>query len=134
MAVGAKHVANLAARDANVASRDISLGANVLGELAHESLAEAADLAVALALGVKVGTTLATAHVEAGQGILEDLLKAEELENGQVHGGVEAEAALVRAQGRVELDAVTAVDADLALVILPGDAELEDSLGNGADL
>lgn len=46
---------------------------------------------------------------------------------------MEAQAALVRAQGRVELDAVAAVDLELALVVLPDDAELDDALGDGGD-
>ena len=53
--------------------------------------------------------------------------------HGQVDGGMEPETALVGAQRRVELHAVAAVDAQLALVVLPGDAELQDSLGDGAD-
>jgi hypothetical protein len=36
---------------------------NVLAELPHEGNAELADFVVGLALGVKVGTTLGTAHV-----------------------------------------------------------------------
>ena len=60
--VSTKHPANLPGRDTNVASRDICVGTNMLVQLAHESDAELADLVVGLALGVKVGTTLATAH------------------------------------------------------------------------
>lgn len=70
----------------------------------------------------------------SSKGILEDLLKAEELENGQVDSGVQTQAALVGAQGRVELDPVAAVDLDVALVILPLHAELDDALGDGGDL
>ena len=47
---------------------------------------------------------------------------------------MEAQAALVGTQGRVELDSVAAVDAQLALVVLPDDAELDDALGDGDDL
>jgi len=42
---------------------------------------------------------------------------------------VEAQAALVGPDGRVELDAVAAVDLDLALVVDPGHAEDDDALG-----
>lgn len=125
---------------------------NVLAELPHEGNAEPADLVVGLALGVEVASTLATAHVDCGQvsirpsieptqvsltaskGILEDLLEAQELEDRQVDGGVEAETALVGAESRVELHAVAFVHLALALVILPHNAELDDSLGNGDDL
>lgn len=78
-------------------------------------VAEATDLVVRLALRVKVRTTLSTAHVETGQGVLEHLLEAEELEDGQVDGRVETEATLVRAEDRRELDTVTGVDLALAL-------------------
>lgn len=41
---------------------------------------------------------------------------------------------LVGTEGRVELDAVSAVDLDLAAVILPDDTELDHPLGDGDDL
>ena len=107
---------------------------DVLVELPHEGNAELADLVVRLALGVEVAATLATTHVEAGEGILEDLLKTQELEDGQVDSGVEAETALVWAEGRVELDAVALVDVAHALVVFPDNAELDDALGDGDDL
>lgn len=47
---------------------------------------------------------------------------------------MESQATLVRAQGRVELDAVSAVHAKLSIVIFPDDAELDGALGDGADL
>ena len=61
---------------------------DVLAELPHERNAELADLVIRLALGVEVGTTLATAHVQTGQSILEDLLETQELEDGKVDGRV----------------------------------------------
>jgi hypothetical protein len=106
----------------------------VLAELGHEGDTEAANLVVRLALGVEVRATLATAHVKAGQGILEDLLEAEELQDGQVNGRVETETTLVGAEGGVELDTETAVDLDLTLIILPDNAELNNALGDGDDL
>lgn len=68
------------------------------------------------------------------QGILKDLLETQELENGQVDGRVQPQAALVWAQGRVELHTEAAVHLDLALVVLPDDTELDDALGDGDDL
>lgn len=62
LAVGTEHEADLAATSTNVTSRHVGVGANVTAELAHESDAESADLVVGLALGVEVGTTLATTH------------------------------------------------------------------------
>ena len=67
----------------------------------------------------------------ASQGVLEDLLETKELENGQVDAGVESKATLVGAKGRVELDAITAVDLEVTLVVVPDDTELNDTLRNG---
>lgn len=128
-----EHVTNLTASHTDVTSRNIGVGTNVLGELSHERDAEATDFVVGLAFGVEVGTTLATAHVQTGEGILEDLLKTQELEDGEVDGGVETETTLVGAQSRVELHTVSAVDLGLALVVLPHDAELDHALGDGDD-
>lgn len=47
---------------------------------------------------------------------------------------METETTLVGTEGGVELDTETAVDLDLALVVLPDNAELDDTLGDGDDL
>lgn len=47
---------------------------------------------------------------------------------------MEAQSALVRAESRVELDAVATVDAEGAGVVLPDNSELDDALGDRADL
>lgn len=39
------------------------------------------------------------------------------------------QSSLVWAENRVELDSVASIDLDLALVILPGDSELDDAFG-----
>ena len=54
--------------------------------------------------------------------------------HGQVDRGVQTEATLVGAESGVELDAVAAVDLELASIVLPDDAELEDTLGDRGDL
>lgn len=46
---------------------------------------------------------------------------------------MEAETALVRSQGGVELHTVAAVDLQLAFVIFPHDAELDDALWDGGN-
>jgi hypothetical protein len=43
--------------------------------------------------------------------VLEDLLEAQELQDGEVHGRMEAKASLIGSDGTVELDAVATVDA-----------------------
>jgi hypothetical protein len=46
---------------------------------------------------------LATAHGQRGECVLEALLKAQELDHAEGHGGVEAQATLVGADGAGEL-------------------------------
>jgi hypothetical protein len=67
----------------------------------------------------------------AGEGILEDLLKAQELEDGEIDSRVQTQSTFVWTESRVELHAVALVDVALALVILPDHTELDDALGNG---
>ena len=100
-------------------------------QLGHEGLAEAHDFGLGLALGIEVGTALAAADGQTGQGVLEDLFEAQELEDAQVHAGMEAQAALVGADGGVVLHAVAAVDLDLTLVVHPFHAEADDAFGLG---
>ena len=80
-------------------------------------------------MGVKVSAALAAAHGQAGQAVLEALLKAEELDDGEVDRGVETQAAFVGTDGRVELHTVAAVDLDLAGIVHPRHTEQDDALG-----
>jgi hypothetical protein len=125
-----EEVADLAPAHADVARGHVGVGADVLAELGHERLAEAHDLAVALALGVEVRPALAGAHRQAGQAVLEGLLEREELEHALRHRRVEPQAALVRADAVRVLDAVAAVDLDLALVVLPATRKLKIRSGS----
>ena len=113
---------------ADIAGGHVGILADVAVELGHEALAEGHDLTVALALGVEVAAALAAADGQAGEAVLEHLLKAQELEDGQVHAGMQAQAALVGADGAVVLHAVAAVDLRAALVVHPGHAEHDDPL------
>jgi hypothetical protein len=61
--------------------------------------------------------------------VLEDLLEGEELQDAEVDARVEAQAALVRADRAVHLDAEAAVDLDVALVVDPRHAEHHHALG-----
>lgn len=51
----------------------------------------------------------------------------------KVYGGVESQTTLVRSQHRVELHTVAPVDLEVVVVVLPHDAELDDTLGDGSD-
>jgi hypothetical protein len=125
----AEQVADLAAADADVAGRHVGVLPQVAVELGHERLAEPHDLGVGAALGVEVGAALAAADRHPGEGVLEDLLEAEEFDDAQVHRGVEPQAALVGAQRGVEFDPEAAVDVHLAAVVLPRHAEDDLPLG-----
>ena len=119
----AEQVADFARANADVAGRHVDGRADMAVQLAHERLAEAHDLIVGLALRIEVGPALAATDGQPGQRVLEDLLEAEELDHAGIHARVEAQAALVRADGRVELDPVALVDLHFATVVDPGDAE-----------
>ena len=76
--VGTKQPANLTRADTDITGRHVSVGTDVMAELckesafrvqnmipckshtSHESLAELADLTVALALGLEISSTLTT--------------------------------------------------------------------------
>ena len=62
--VGAEQVGDLASTDTDVTGRHVRLGTDVLAQPPHEGVAESPDLAVALALGVEVRSSLATSHVD----------------------------------------------------------------------
>ncbi|MCY1292070.1 hypothetical protein D9M70_412830 [compost metagenome] len=124
----AEEEADFAGADADVTGRHVQVGADVAVQLAHEGLAEAHDFGVALALGVEVRTTLAAAHGQRGQGVLEDLLEGQELQHAQVHRRVEAQAALVGADGAAHLHAEATVDANPSLIVDPRYAEQHGAL------
>ena len=124
----AKHVADLSCAGANVTSWHVGVWTNVAGKLSHKGLAKRHNLAVRLALWIKVGAALATAHGECSQGVLEDLLKAEELQDRQVNCWMETKAALVRSNCGVKLDAVSAINLNVASVVNPRNTEHNNAL------
>jgi len=125
--VEAEHVADLAGTDAEITGGDVFVGTDVLPEFGHEGLAEGHDFLVGLAGRVEVGAAFGAAHRKTGQRVLEGLFEAEELADGFIDVRGEADAALVGADRRVELDAHGSGDLDDALVVGPGDAELDDA-------
>ena len=127
--IHAEEVADFATAYADVASGNVLVGTDVAIELGHEGLAETHDLSVTLSAGSEVGAALATAHGECGECVLECLLKAEELQDGEVDRGVEAQTAFVRANGGVELHAIADVDLYFAFVVDPGYTERDDAFG-----
>ena len=127
----AEHEADFAAADADVARRNVGVLSDVTLQLGHKRLAEFHHLIVRLAFRVEVRAALAAAHRERREAVLEGLLESQELEDREVHRGVEADTALVGADGAVHLDAVAAVDFDFAFVVEPRHAENNHALGFG---
>ena len=127
--VHAKHVANFAAAYADITGGHVAVGTEVLPQAEHEGLAEAHDFTVALATGREVATAFTAAHRQGGEGVFECLFKAEEFEDREVHGSVEADTAFVRANGVVELHAIADVVLYFAFVVDPGYAEGNDTVG-----
>ena len=125
----AEQEADLASAHADVAGGNVGVGADVAAELGHEALAEAHDFVVALALGIEIRSAFAAAHGQRGQRVLEDLLEGQELQDAEIDRGMEAQAALVGADGAVHLNAEAAIDLNVALVVKPRNAEHQDALG-----
>lgn len=107
--VGSKQETSLARREAHVTGRHVRVSTNVARQFHGKGFDEAADLVGRLALRVKVGATLTTTDVEARERILENLLKAKEFEDAQVHSRVQTQTTLVRAERAVELNTIAAV-------------------------
>ena len=103
-------------------------------KLRHKALAEGHYLSVRFALRIEVRAALAAADRKSGQGILEDLLKAQELDNTKVNRGMKSETSLVGADGRIELNTERVVYLNLSLIVYPGNPEQKLSLGSNQTL
>ena len=121
----AEHIADFTCASADIASRYVGVSTDMAAQLSHKCLAETHDFSVRLALRVEVRTTLAAADRQAGQAVLEDLLEAQELDDGSAYGRMQTDTALVRSDCRVELVTETTVNLNLAVVINPSDTELD---------
>ena len=124
-----KEESDLAAAYPYIAGGNVSICADVPPQLGHKALAEAHHFVVALAFRIEVRTTLAAAHRKRGQRVLEDLLEREKLQDSQIYRGVKAQAALIGADRTIHLDAESAIDLHVALIVEPGHAEHNDPFG-----
>src|SRR5690606_32847992 len=125
----AEHEADLTLPHADIACGYVRVLAQMTVEFRHEGLAEAHDLHLGAALRIEVGPAFGSADGQPRQGILECLLEAEELDDAEIDAGVEPETALIRPEGGVEADAEPAIDLHLSLVVGPGHAEDDLTLG-----
>lgn len=83
--------------------------------------------------GMECDRTRVRIHTSS-KSILENLLKTQKLQDGEVDRRVESQTALVGTESRVVLYTETTVHLALALVVLPHHSELDDALGNGGNL
>ncbi len=120
-----EHITNFTSTSTDITSRNVGVSTDVTAQLRHECLAETHNFAVGLALRVEVGTALAAADRQAGQAVLKDLLKAQELDDGSANRRMQTDAALVRSDCGVKLIAEAAVYLNLAVVVNPSNAELD---------
>jgi len=118
----------IAVANPDVARGHIRVRSDVPKEFAHECLAETHDFEVALPLRIEVGPALGATHRQRRERVLEHLLESEELENAEVDRRMEPQPAFVGADRAVHLDTESAVDVDVALIVLPRDAEHDHAL------
>ena len=97
-------------------------------KLCHEALAECHNLTVRFALRVEIRAALAAADGQSGQGILEDLLKAQELDNAHIDGRMKTKTSLVRSDSAIELYTVTYIYLNLSFIVYPRNTELNLTL------
>ena len=86
---------------------------------------------VRFTLWIEVRAAFTATHGQAGQAVLERLLEGEEFEHALGHAGVEANAALVGSDRVIVLHPPSALHADITLVVLPTDADTDDSVRLG---
>lgn len=125
----AEEVTDFAGADADVAGGDVALFAEVVVEFGHEGLAETHDFGVAFAFGVEVAAAFSGSELEAGEGVFEDLFKAEEFDGAEGDGGVESQAAFGGAKCGGVLHSEAAVDVGGSGVVGPGNFEGECAFG-----
>ena len=121
----AEEITDLPCAHTDISGRHVTIGADILVQLGHEALTESHDLAVGLAFRIEVGTAFAAADRQAGQGVFEHLLKCQEFDDADIHRRMQAQAALVRTDGVVELHTVAGIDLHLALIVHPLHAEFD---------
>ena len=123
--IHSEEISDFPGSDPDVTGGHVRVGADVPEKLHHETLTETHDFGVRFALGIKVGPALASAHGQGGQGVLENLFESQKFQDAQVDRGVKSQAALIRADGAVHLNAKTTVDPDRALIVHPGHPEAD---------
>src|SRR5690606_901221 len=116
-------VPDLARSHTDVASRHIGLLIYIAVQLRHEALAEPHDFFIALTVRIEIASTLAATDALARERVLEDLFKAEKLDDRKIHAGVKPQTALERPESRVELHPKPSIDSHPVLIVKPGNTK-----------
>ena len=124
-----EHKADLATAHTDIAGRHVGVCTDMTLKLRHKTLAETHHLGVTLAARREVRTTLGATHRQGRQRVLKRLLEGQELHNTEVHARVETDTTFIRTDSAIHLNAETAVDLHLALIVHPRHAEHDHALG-----
>ena len=128
--VHAEHVSHFPSSYAYVSGWYIGFRSDMSPQFEDECLTESHYLLVGLAFGVEIGSSLGPSHRKCCQRILECLLECEEFQDGLIYGRMEPDTSLIRPDGAVVLYPVAHVGLYPAVIVCPGDAEGNDSVGN----
>ena len=120
--------ADLLGTDADITGRYIYFRSDMPVQLRHECLAETHDFTVALSCGSEIAASFSAAHRQTGQGILERLFEAKELQGSQGQILRKAQTAFVWSDGAVELYPPAAVDLRLSVIVHPYNPERDDAV------
>ena len=112
-------------------TRHIEVCTNMFSKLTHESHTKLPNFVVAFSLWIEICTTFSTTHVQASQGVFEDLFETKELQDTEIDGWMESETTFVWSESRVELNSVASVDLHLSFIVFPDYSELYYSLWDG---
>ena len=118
-----EQVPDFSAAYAHISCRDIGFRTDVTVKSGHKALAKTHDLTFRPSCGIKIRTALAAANRKSGQGILENLFKAQEFDNAGADIFLKAQTALVGAYGTVELATIPDVCMYFSKVVYPNDPE-----------
>ena len=126
-----EHVADFPGANTDVPGRHIHIWSDMVEKGSHERLTETVDFGIRFSLGIKIRTAFAAAHGQPGQGILECLLEGKKLKNTLRNAGVKTYSAFIWSDGIIILYPVSAVDANITVVIFPANPKRHNPIRLG---
>ena len=121
-------IADFATADTDVTCGNINMRTDMTIKFGHKRLTEFHNFVVGFAFRIEVRAAFATANRKPRQGIFENLLKSQELQNTEVDTGMETQTAFVRSDRGIHLHAIPAIDVSDIVIVLPSHAESYDTL------